>query len=358
MTFEDVLFEVRGAVGVATLNRPKALNALTTDMIRHLHPRLDAWAADPGVKAVVVRGAGDRAFCAGGDIRAIYDSGLAARRGEGDGQAARDFFREEYRLDHRVKTLPKPYVALLDGIAMGGGVGISVHGSHRVVTQKALFAMPETGIGLFPDVGGTFFLPRCPGRIGTWLGLTGARLGAADLLYAGIGTHFVPSEALDALVADLASADWSGDAHAAVDAVLARHAADPGEATLPALRPAIDRCFGFDTVEEIVAALEREGTEWAAQTRAGLLRNSPTSLKVTLSQLRQGQRLSFDEALKLEYRMTRAVLDGHDVYEGIRATIVDKDRNPKWNPATLAEVGEADVARHFRPLGADELSFG
>ncbi|HYC03257.1 MAG TPA: enoyl-CoA hydratase/isomerase family protein [Azospirillaceae bacterium] len=355
--FQDALFEVRGGIGLITLNRPKALNALTLEMIRHIHPKLDQWAVDPGVKVVVIRGAGDRAFCAGGDIRAIYDAGLAWKRGEGDASAAHDFFRGEYRLNRRIKTFPKPYVALLDGIFMGGGVGLSVHGSHRVVTPKSLFAMPETGIGLFPDVGGTWFLPRCPGRTGTWMGLTGARLGPADLLWTGLGTHMAASESLDVIVDALAAADYGTDGHAAVDAVLEAHKAEVGEPTLPALQPAIDRCFAADSVEEILAALEAEGSEWALAQRDTLLKMSPTSLKVALAQIRQGEGLSFDDALRLEFRMTHAVIAGNDLFEGVRAVIVDKDRNPKWNPATLAAVGRAEVDRHFRHLGADELHF-
>ncbi|MDE1147917.1 MAG: enoyl-CoA hydratase/isomerase family protein [Azospirillaceae bacterium] len=356
-----VICGLRGGIGHILLNRPKALNALNLDMIRILDPQLAAWARDPAVKAVVIRGAGDRAFCAGGDVRAVWDSGKAWQAGEGDGAVARNFFAEEYRLNRRIKRFPKPYIALLDGITMGGGVGLSVHGSHRVTTEKTLLAMPETGIGLFPDVGGGYFLPRLAGELGTYLALTGARLGAADAAYTGIGTHHVPSDRLDALVVELADADYGRGAGATVDAILARHAAFPGEAPLATHRPSIDRSFAADTVEGIVACLGDEGMgfddAWAKETLDTLARMSPTSLKVALSQLRRGVAMEVEDVLAMEYRMTQAVLAGHDFYEGIRAQLVDKDRQPKWRPATLADVSESEVERHFQPVPTGDLTF-
>ncbi|MBB6250246.1 enoyl-CoA hydratase/isomerase family protein [Nitrospirillum iridis] len=356
-----VICAVRGAIGHILLNRPKALNALTLDMIRAIDPQLAAWARDPAVKAVVIQGAGDRAFCAGGDVRAVWDSGKALLRGEGDGAVARDFFREEYRLNRRIKRYPKPYVALLDGITMGGGVGLSVHGSHRVTTEKTMLAMPETGIGLFPDVGGGYFLSRLPGELGTYLALTGARLGAADAGYAGIGTHHIPSARLPAVIEELAAATYGADALATVDGVLARHAVFPGEAPLAAHLPSIDRSFAAETVEDILACLcdETQGFDdaWAAETVKTLSRMSPTSLKVTLRQLRRGVAMEIEDVLVMEYRMTQAVMAGHDFYEGIRAQLVDKDRQPKWLPATLAEVSESEVARHFEPVPQGDLDF-
>ncbi|MDG3441517.1 enoyl-CoA hydratase/isomerase family protein [Nitrospirillum amazonense] len=356
-----VICTVRGAIGHVLLNRPKALNALTLDMIRIIDPQLAAWARDPAIKAVVIQGAGDRAFCAGGDVRAVWDSGKALQRGEGDGAIARDFFREEYRLNRRIKRYPKPYIALLDGITMGGGVGLSVHGSHRVTTEKTLLAMPETGIGLFPDVGGGYFLSRLPGELGTYLALTGARLGAADAAYAGIATHHVPSAQLGALVDELAAASYGAHAHATVDTLLARHATFPGEAPLAAHTPSIDRSFNAETVEEILACLgdETQGFDdaWASATVKTLSQMSPTSLKVTLSQLRRGVSLEIEDVLVMEYRMTQAVMAGHDFYEGIRAQLVDKDRQPKWRPTTLAEVSESEVERHFQPVPSGDLTF-
>jgi len=355
---DEILLERHGPLAVVTLNRPKALNALTLPMIRAFDPALKAWAHDPDVKAVVVRGAGDRAFCAGGDVRAAWEAGKAAKEGRGDGALTADFFREEYVLNRRIHRFPKPYIALLDGITMGGGVGLSVHGSQRIVTQKTLFAMPETGIGLFPDVGGSHFLSRMPGQLGAFLALTGARLHAADTLYTGVGTHHVPSEALDTLVAELerelAAADAPG---AAVQTVVSRHAVPAGEAPLAAHRAAIDRCFAFDRVEDIVAALEREGGEWAEAQLKALVHLSPTSLKISLAEVRRGAKLDFDACMAMEYRMSQACMAGHDFYEGIRAVLVDKDRNPKWKPATLAEVGDDLVEAHFKTLGDRELVF-
>ncbi|WP_207478970.1 enoyl-CoA hydratase/isomerase family protein [Arenibaculum pallidiluteum] len=355
---DEILFERRGALGLVTLNRPKALNALNLAMIRAFSPRLRAWAEDPAVRAVVVRGAGDRAFCAGGDVLAVWEDGMAARRGgDGAGALTRDFFREEYLLNHCIHHFPKPYVAVIDGITMGGGVGLSVHGSHRIATERTLFAMPETGIGLFPDVGGSWFLPRCPGRIGTYLALTGARLGAADLLHTGIATAYLPSEGVEALLADLEGAELGGGAPA-IDVVVARHRGDPGPAAIAENRAAIDRCFGFEGIEEIIDALQREGTDWAKVTLTVLSQMSPTSLKVTLRQLRIGAGMGFDDAMRMEYRLSQACMRGHDFYEGIRAVLVDKDKTPKWQPATLEAVDDALVESHFAPLGERDLSFG
>ncbi|TWB44476.1 enoyl-CoA hydratase/isomerase family protein [Nitrospirillum pindoramense] len=356
-----VICTVRGAIGHVLLNRPKALNALTLDMIRVIDPQLAAWATDPAVKAVVIQGAGDRAFCAGGDVRAVWDSGKALQRGEGDGAVARDFFGEEYRLNRRIKRYPKPYVAVLDGITMGGGVGLSVHGSHRVTTEKTLLAMPETGIGLFPDVGGGYFLSRMPGELGTYLALTGARLGAADAAYTGIATHHVPSAQVETLVEELAAASYGDHPGGTVDAILARHAAFPGEAPLAAHTPSIDRSFNAGTVEEILACLcdETQGFDaaWASATVKTLSQMSPTSLKVTLAQLRRGVAMEIEDVLVMEYRMTQAVMAGHDFYEGIRAQLVDKDRQPKWRPATLNHVSESEVERHFQVPASGDLTF-
>ncbi|WP_240002421.1 enoyl-CoA hydratase/isomerase family protein [Oleisolibacter albus] len=357
---EDVLCAVHGPIGLITLNRPKALNALTLDMIRVIDPALRAWAGDPGIRAVVIRGAGDRAFCAGGDVRAVWDAGKARQAGQGDGRLTADFFREEYRLNRRIKTFPKPYIALLDGITMGGGVGLSVHGSHRVTTEKTLLAMPETGIGLFPDVGGTYFLPRLPGYCGTYLALTGARLQAADLHYLGIGTGHVPSAEIDALVQDFTRADWDAapDPYKFADDITARYEVGAGEPVLPAWRETIDRCFAADSIEAILAALVREGSEWADQAAKTILSMSPTSLKVTLAQMRRGVELTFDDAMRLEFRMTQAVMAGHDFYEGIRAVLVDKDRSPRWNPAGLDAVDDGMIGRHFALPDEGDLTFG
>ena len=345
----EVLFEVKGGIGHIVLNRPKALNALTLPMVRAIAPAIEAWAGAPAVKAVAISGAGDRAFCAGGDVAEIY-----RRKMQGDLALGRDFFREEYIVNRAIFRFPKPWIALLDGITMGGGVGLSVHGRFRVATERFMFAMPETGIGLFPDVGGGHFLPRLPGQLGMYLALTGQRLKAADALYCGVATHFVPSERIGALTGALEALDAGSDA--AVEAALAKFEGDAGAATLPAHRAAIDRHFSADSVEEIVASLAADGSEWAARTAASLARLSPTSMKVTFRQIRQGASMEFEDIMTMEYRLSQGCMAGHDFYEGVRAVLIDKDNAPKWLPPTLADVGEDVVARHFAPVGND-LSF-
>lgn len=344
---DEILFEAEGGVGLVTLNRPQALNALTLAMVRALDARLRAWAGDPAVRFVVIQGAGERAFCAGGDIRALYDSGKT----KADTLTA-DFYREEYRLNRLIKRYPKPYVALIDGVVMGGGVGVSVHGSHRVATERTLFAMPETGIGLFPDVGGSYFLPRCPGRVGFYLGLTGARIKATDCVYAGIATHYVRSDALDDLV-DALRRDSGG----AVADVIARFATPPGAASLERDRAAIDRCFSARTIESILGALDSDGSEWAKGARATMGEKAPICEKVTLRQLERGAALSFEDCMVMEFRLSQRAMAAHDFYEGVRAAVIDKDRAPKWRPAALADVSDADVEAWFAPLPGGDLDF-
>jgi enoyl-CoA hydratase len=346
----DVLFERAGPLGLITLNRPQALNAVTLAMIRELAATFDRWEKDKAVRAIVIRGAGERAFCAGGDVKALYVS-----RGNGDRAFAATYYSEEYPQNRRVFRYSKPYLALIDGIAMGGGVGLSVHGSHRIATERTIFAMPETGIGLFPDVGGSYFLPRLPGEIGTYLGLTGARLKAADCLYTGIATHYVPSTRLDDLVVSLGQADWR-QGRVAATKIIDRFAEDPGPPPLRMQRGAIDRCFAPSSVEEILAALGREGSEWGDETARTLAAKSPTSLKLTYRQLRLGKSLDFEAAMIMEYRLCQFCMDGHDFYEGVRAAVIDKDNEPDWRPKNLAEVSDAEIARAFAPRG-DDLKF-
>jgi enoyl-CoA hydratase len=349
---EEVLFEAQGGVGYITLNRPRALNALTLPMIRAISPQLAAWQEDSRIRAVVIRGAGERAFCAGGDVRAVWQAG---RNGD---PLTEVFFREEYRLNRLIHTFAKPYVALIDGVTMGGGVGLSVHGSHRVAGDRTLLAMPEVGIGLFPDVGGSYFLPRLPGRLGLFLALTGWRLHAADAIHCGLATDYVPSGQMGALAAAFAELDWRQDgAEALVDGVIDRFKADPGEAELAAHQNLIDRCFSAASVESILAALDGSGDDWAAKVAKIIRRQSPTSLKVTFAQIEKGAGLDFDQAMVQEYRMSQAFMAGKDFYEGIRAVLVDKDNQPNWSPPDLAEVKPAAVEGHFRPLGARDLTF-
>lgn len=354
---DDILLERRGALGIVTLNRPKALNTLSLAMYRVMDPKLLEWGRDRLVRGILVRGAGDRAFCAGGDVRAIYDARAHPNGAAGDYKA--DFFREEYRLIERIHRFPKPYVALMDGIAMGGGLGVSVNGSHRVTTERSLSAMPEVHIGLFPDVGATRYLNRCPGRIGLYLALTGARIKAADMLYVGFATHHARHEWLAALTDALAVIDWrGGEERAQVDTVLSSFHEDPGEPPLRARRAEIDRCFAGGSVEAILDALAREGSDWAREARATIERASPISLKITFHQMKLGEAgVDIEQALALEYRMTQHVMAGHDFFEGIRAVLVDKDQKPRWEHAAVADVSEADVARYFESLGERELTF-
>ncbi len=357
---DEISFETSGPLGLITMTRPKALNALTLTMIREMHPQLDAWAADPAVAAVAIRGAGERAFCAGGDVRAVWSAGQDGLHAPGKpGHLAADFFREEYQLNRRIHTFEKPYIALIDGITMGGGVGLSVHGDLRLAGPMTLFAMPETAIGLFPDVGGSYFLPRLPGALGLYLALTGERLKAADCLTAGIATHNLAGGAEEAVVEALAAADW-GQGLAAAEAALKPLLAEPAEpGKLAELQPAIDRCFGGkESVEAVIAALEAEGDDWAEATLATLAKRSPTSMKVAFEQLRRGAALDFDACMVMEYRMSQAAMrPGRDFYEGIRAVLVDKDHAPEWSPASLAEVNVAAVEAWFASLGERDLTF-
>jgi len=345
----EILFERRGAAGVITLNRPKALNAVTHAMVLALRKQLDRWADDAAITRVVITGACERAFSAGGDIRVLYDLGKAGRHAN-----ALQFWRDEYPLNAVIKKYRKPYVALIDGIAMGGGIGVSVHGSHRVAADRFSFAMPEVGIGFFPDVGATWFLPRMPGELGTYCALTGERLGIADALAGGIATHRVSSARIDALLEGLTGS-------VSVDAVLAAFAEPPGEGPIMQRRAAIERLFASDMVENILAGLDAESlsgsrdAEWAAQTAATMRVKSPLSLKLALAQVRGGKTWDFETCMRMEFRIVSRIVHGHDFYEGVRAVIVDKDNKPRWRPATLADVKEADVERHFAPLRSSEL---
>ncbi|MFJ6023840.1 enoyl-CoA hydratase/isomerase family protein [Brevundimonas sp. NPDC092305] len=335
----EVLVRVEAGVGRITLNRPKALHALNRAMCEAMTDALLAWREDDAVLSVLIDHSGERGFCAGGDIRMIAESGA------GDASEAKAFFLTEYRLNHLMFEYPKPITAIVDGIVMGGGVGISEPAEVRIATERTTYAMPETGIGLFPDVGGGWFLSRMPGETGTWLALTGARLKAADTVFLGIHSHYLPTDALEAFHAILAV----DPAHPAD--VADGLEGDPGEPPIEAHVEAIDRLFAFDTVEEIFAALEADGSEWALAQLAVLKTKSPQSMKVTLRQLRTGRALdSFADNMALEYRLGGRVVRTHDFQEGVRSVIVDKDNTPNWSPATLAGVSDADLDALFAPL--------
>ncbi|WP_332639614.1 enoyl-CoA hydratase/isomerase family protein [Brevundimonas sp.] len=343
MSESEVLTRVESGVGRITLNRPKALHALNRGMCEAMTAALLAWREDDAVKSILIDHSGERGFCAGGDIRMIAESGA------GDASEAKAFFLSEYRLNHLMFEYPRPITAIVDGIVMGGGVGISEPAEVRIATERTTYAMPETGIGLFPDVGGGWFLPRLPGQTGVWLALTGARLKAADTVFLGIHSHYLPSDALEAFKAILA-ADPAHPADVA-DGL----EADPGEAPVEAHLEAIDRLFAFDTVEAIFAALEAEGSEWALAQLAILKTKSPQSMKVTLRQLRTGATLAtFADNMAMEYRLGGRVVRSHDFQEGVRAVIVDKDNTPNWSPAGLAGVTDAVVEALFAPLPADQ----
>lgn len=349
MESDEILFDRRGAAGLVVLNRPKALNALTLGMIRALTAKLDEWRDDASLTRVVVTAAGDRAFCAGGDLREVTECGRLGRYDEG-----LTFFREEYQLNARIKRYPKPYVALIDGIVMGGGVGLSIHGSHRVAGDKFLFAMPEVGIGFFPDVGGTWILSRMPGELGTYCALTGDRLKTADAVGTGLaGLHVASGRLLD-LVDRLCEAT-------PVDAILAGFSEQAGAGPIMRRAVAVNRLFAGERVDDILARLDDEAAgggpdaDFAKTTAAVIRTKSPTSLRIALAQVRRGRRLSFEECMRTEFRIVSRVIRGHDFYEGVRAVIVDKDNKPVWRPAELSQVTDAEIDRYFAPLGGGEL---
>jgi enoyl-CoA hydratase len=348
---DETLFEQRGRLGIITLNRPKALNALSPSQFGALDTRLADWAGDPKVTVVMIEGAGERAFCAGGDIKAVWDG---RRNGEEAGN--RELFRAEYRLDRRIHHYAKPYVAVLDGIVMGGGAGVSVNGRYRVATERSLFAMPECAIGFFPDVGATHFLSGCPGRLGLFLGMTGTRLGPADMLAAGLATHFIPVAGLEDLRARLVWASLQDDPGSAVADALGHLHQSPGPSALAGRMATIDRVCLADGPAPMMAALDAVGEEWADHAAAAMRAASPTSLAVTWRQLTEGHDLSFDDSIRREFRLACTLLQESEFHEGIRALVIDKDQSPRWRPAHLAEVQGVQIDRLFAGVN-DELTF-
>lgn len=343
LTGEEVLTGRTGALGLIALNRPRVINSLSRTMIHQIEAALDTFETDPSIAAVLVTGEGERGFCAGGDIRMLYESG---RAGSPDAQ---EFLREEYRLNGRIGRYPKPYVVIMDGITMGGGVGLSGHASHRIATDTTKLAMPETGIGFFPDVGATWLLSHAPGELGTYMGLTGEPIGPADAIAAGFADCFVPVDGLKTLAERLATLPAGADAKT-VSNLIAPFARTAPEGQFATNRALIDRCFAFDTVEQILAALDAEDNDFATRAKATMLIKSPTSLKVTLALLRAGRTSpTLETCLAREFSATAQTLKTPDFYEGIRAAIIDKDRNPRWAPASLDEVGPEIVEAFLRP---------
>ncbi|XP_011301978.1 3-hydroxyisobutyryl-CoA hydrolase, mitochondrial [Fopius arisanus] len=342
---DDVLFEEVGESGLITLNRTKALNALNLSMVQKIAPILKKWESSKSL--VVIRGNGDKAFCAGGDVKSLVQ-GLNEPWGRA---ASCKFFREEYALNYLIGSLTKPYVALIHGITMGGGVGLSVHGKYRVATDKTVYAMPETAIGLYPDVGGTYVLPRLRGHLGFFLGLTGHRLKGVDVKLAGIATHYVQSLRLQQLTDDLLRSGGKG-----LEAILHSYEdKTPAEFSLEKHLDRIDKYFSADTVEEIIERLRNDGDDWAQGIIDNLSKMSPTSLKLTLKALQRGKKKSLLECLKVENRLSNAASRrDSDFYEGVRALLIDKDNKPKWNPNRLEEVTDTYVENMFSPLADDE----
>jgi enoyl-CoA hydratase len=345
---KSIIFEERsgkkGSIGIITLNRPEALNALTLSMCIALEEQLGCWEKEDAIKAVVIQGAGERAFCAGGDLRALYP--LESK----DVINAKQFFWQEYRADWRVFNFTKPYIALLHGIVMGGGVGISVSASHRIVSEDLVWAMPETGIGFFPDVGATYFLARCPGKTGVYLGLTGARIGAADAIALGLADAIIPRDHFAKFLDTLLATELGDKPYSVINKLIQKFIIQAETPKLAEKRHLIDGCFSASSIEEIIQTLQQQPHEWAQQTAATLLERSPTSLKVTYHLLQQSKQLDYSNSLSMDYRLANRFLLHPDFFEGVRAAIIDKDHQPHWSPSHLQPITQQDIAAFFAPL--------
>jgi enoyl-CoA hydratase len=347
----DLIARREGFAGIIRLNRPKAINAVTLEMFRDIDKALDAFETDPDVAVIVLEGAGERGLCAGGDIRALWESSKVK------GDLGKILWREEYILNARIAKFPKPYVAFMDGIVMGGGVGLSAHASHRVVTERTKLAMPEVGLGFFPDVGGTFLLSRAPAEIGTYFGLTGQTMNGADAIYARFADAVVPSSKLPALreaLTKVRPGTTSSEIKTLIDGFATSESAGP----VAAMQSKIDGWFARDRMEDIVAALRRDGSELAQSTLKTLHEKSPRGMVVTLQLLRLARASSsLEECLVREYRAALEVFASDDFREGVRAAVIDKDRSPKWSPPRIEDVTPEMVAPYFAEIGADELKF-
>jgi enoyl-CoA hydratase/carnithine racemase len=341
---EPLLHSLSGRIGVAVLNRPAVLNVIDMALIKDLSRRLDIWRDDPAVGAVLVRGAGERAFCAGGDVRAVFEH-------RGDDAFMDEVYRVEYLLDDAISRYDKPYVVLMSGIVMGGGCGISVHGSHRIVTETTLLAMPECRIGLFPDIGASFFLARCPGYLGLYLGLTGARVGGADAIFLGLADYLIPTSRLQQIIPALNEAQGASEA--------LRSLASPAEpAPLSLLQPAIDAVFALGSVRDVIAALALLPDKWASEAHASILNACPLSLELTFRSIREGVSKSLRECLMTDFRIAQRLMQRDDYFEGVRALIIEKHGRPRWSHAGVEAVDPAEVDACFAPLGSCELRFG
>ncbi len=344
MSAEEVFFEKKGSLGLITLNRPEALNALTLNMVRLIHPKLKIWEEDNEIKTVAVTAVGDKAFCAGGDIRALYDWG------KNNDKKATGFYYEEYQLNQLIKSYTKPYISFVNGIVMGGGVGISVHGSYRVAGENYSFAMPETGIGLFPDVGGSFFLSRLKNNVGMYLALTGSRIKSSDAIELGIAEYFIQSENFDDIFKQLSEGITP-------DEVLSSFNSNKVNSDLKNDFEKINELFSGNSLEDIFERLENDNSDFSQKNLSLLRSKSPTSLNITFRQIKNGSELNFEDCMKMEFRMVTKVMNDHDFYEGVRALIIDKDNNPAWKPETVEEVSDEEIDEFFKYLEDNELKF-
>ncbi|HEY0235399.1 MAG TPA: enoyl-CoA hydratase/isomerase family protein [Afipia sp.] len=347
----DIVIAREGSAGVLRLNRPKALNALTFDMVLLIARALDDFESDPAIATILLEGAGERGLCAGGDIRSLYDDAKAG------GDLGRIFWAEEYRLNARIASFSKPFVSYMDGLVMGGGIGLAGHSSHRITTERSKVAMPEAGLGFFPDVGGTWLLSHAPGEIGTYFGLTGNIMNGAEAVYIGLSDVCIAAKDWPALRGAIIKLS-GGSSAADVTALLRSFSASGGDVPIASHRAMIDRIFAQDSVEQIVSALERDGSDFADKARAAILGKSPRGLKLTLKMLRLGRHSSsLKECLVREYRAVMEAHKTHDFIEGVRAAIVDKDRNPKWSPPRLEEVTPQMIEKYLAPGGTADLAF-
>jgi enoyl-CoA hydratase len=346
----DVLFDVmlglEGNLGIITLNRPTALNALTHNMILAMQNHLIKWEQDKNIKAVVIKAVEGKAFCAGGDIKSVYQ----AKHKQHDFTA---FFKDEYRLNKFIFHYSKPYIAILNGITMGGGVGISLHGSHRIATENLVFAMPETGIGFFPDVGGTYFLPRMPHYIGYYLGLCGTRINSNDCIALNIAHHKIAVTDINRVIKAIAETSFHTNARESVTKIISDYSQSNEPSTILANQELINQYFSKDDIESIMQALKTSDNNWCEAAADSLAKKSPTSLKVTLRALKIGANLNFDECMQQEFRLVSHFLQAHDFSEGIRALLIDKDQKPQWKPAKLDEVTNESVLNFFSPVSVE-----
>ncbi len=343
---EDILFEQQNTVGIILINRPNALNALNMNMIALLSNQLAKWAIDPSIQAVIIKGEGDRAFCAGGDIRAIY------QQRHTNLEAARQFFWAEYSMNAQIYHFPKPYIAFLDGITMGGGAGLSMHGQFRVATERLVFAMPETGIGFFPDIGAGYFLTRCPNKLGWYLGLTGNSIKTGDAAQLGLTTHTVTHDNLSALQDALIAAKLTQqNASSMVNDILQQFSASISDTHLWEHRDVIQQCFAKNHLNQILQALSNSDNPICQQAATTLATRSPTALHVTFQHLNRSATMDFDSVIKNDYDIAQHFLHSHDFFEGVRAAVIDKDRQPRWQPATLDAIDADNIAAYFKPMG-------